>query len=953
MTEKVEEVAVSDANKVTPAAQQVEAKVEKKDDHHDEEAHVEVTDALDEELEKLLKTDPSKGLTDAEVQERLTTFGRNEIPEKKTNPFLKFLSYFGGAIAFLLEVATLVSGILQNWIDFGILIFVLIANACIGFFEEAKAESALDALKGTLALKCRAWRNGKLVEVESVLLVPGDIIALRLGDIVPADCRLLGIGVTGEETEGKLQIDQSALTGESLPVQKGKGSIAYSSSVVKQGQMLGVVTKTGINTYIGRAANLISITTDAGHFQKVINAIGNFLIVITVVMVFIILMVELFHRHQPFKVALKAVLILTIAAIPIGLPTVMSVTMAVGAGQLAKKQVIVKRLTAIEELASVSTLCSDKTGTLTLNELTFDVPYLTNKGNTGANPAGTGDKYTEQDLLLTSFLASEPGAQDAIELAVRTASQERVDILREREVQDHHVPGYKVNGFIPFNPTSKYTEATVTNLTTGEKFRCIKGAPPVIVRMVGGHAEATDAVNDFARRGLRALGVAKTIDPEMTKFELIGMISLLDPPRPDSAATIRECHQLGVDVKMITGDQLIIAKEVAHRLGMNRTILDAGHLIDEDMDEEAITDRVIKADGFAHVIPEHKYKVVELMQNRGKLIGMTGDGVNDAPALKKANVGIAVEGCTDAARSASDIVLLAAGLSTIVDGIKTSRAIFQRMRSYALYRIASTIHFLLFFFITILVWDFSLPDRLILMIAVLNDAATLVISVDNARINKRPDKWRLGQLLSLSFILGILLMVISFGHFFVARHIVGKNYEDVDSGEGKEIIQTIMYLQISSCPHFVIFSTRLETWFFKNVPSWIFMAAIIGTQIIAMFMAIFGVHDLEAHAIGAGWGVGVMASSLVWFMVLDVVKVMTIRYWSFEFTAMVWPFGGRREELAKRQANRARLVKIHANFKKVRKVVLISQALVAWKAAVNDKKKPAITNATSETTIVA
>ncbi|RKO86101.1 E1-E2 ATPase-domain-containing protein, partial [Blyttiomyces helicus] len=571
--------------------------VEDKHKHDDgEPVHIEVTDELDEDLEKDIQTPPLEGLTDAQVEERLVKYGRNEIPEKKTNPLLKFLAYFGGAISILLEIACVVSIIVSDWADVGILAGVLVANACIGYHEEAKAESALDALKNTLALRCRVWRNSKLVEVESVLLVPGDIIALRLGDIVPADCRLLGIGVTGEETEGTLQIDQSALTGESLPVNKGKGATAYSSSIVKQGQMLGVVTKTGIHTYIGRAANLISITNDEGHFQKVINNIGNFLIIITITMVAILFFQQKFGKDKKFKDALKQVLILTVAAIPVGLPTVMSVTMAVGASQLAKKQVIVKRLTAIEELASVSILCSDKTGTLTLNELSFDTPYLANKGNTTNDMEGTGVPYTESDLLLTAFCASEPGAQDAIELAVRAAAQERVEILASRTEQDHNIPGYKVNGFIPFNPTSKYTEATVTNLTTGEKFRCIKGATQVIVRMVGGHADGTAAVLDFAHRGLRAIGVAKTVDAEMTKFELIGMISLLDPPRPDSGSTIRECNELGIGVKMITGDQQIIAKEVAQRLGMDRCILDAHALIDSSMDVEYLTDRVLKAD---------------------------------------------------------------------------------------------------------------------------------------------------------------------------------------------------------------------------------------------------------------------------------------------------------------------------------------------------------------------
>jgi len=925
---------------------------EKKQLEVKEAVHVEVTEELDPELEKLLQTEPLKGLTDAEVEERIAKFGKNEIPENKTNPLLKFLSYFLGAISYLLEAACLLSAIFADWIDFGILLFVLIANACIGYFEEARAESALDALKNTLALKSRCWRNGKLVEVESNLLVPGDVIALRLGDIIPADCRLLGIGVTGEITEGTLQIDQSALTGESLPVQKGKGSTAYSSSIVKQGQMLAVVTKTGIHTYIGRAANLIAVTTEEGHFQKIVNSIGNFLIIITCGMVFILFFFRVWgpgvdrtiNIGPRIKSALLDVLVLTVAAIPVGLPTVLSVTMAVGASQLAKKQVIVKRLTAIEELASVSILCSDKTGTLTLNELTFDTPYLAKKGNTTNDFEGTGESYTDQDLLLTSFFASEPGAQDAIELAIRTAGQERVEILRNRQDQDHNIPGYKVTNFIPFNPTSKFTEATVTDLTTGKRFRCIKGAPQVIVRMVGGHDEAVRAVNDFAVRGLRALGVARTIDEAMTKFEMVGMISLLDPPRPDSASTIRECNELGIGVKMITGDQQIIAKEVAHRLGMDRCILDAHKLIDESMDEASITERVEKADGFAQVIPEHKYKVVELLQKKGFLVGMTGDGVNDAPALKKANVGIAVHGCTDAARSAADIVLLASGLSTIVDGVKTSRAIFQRMRSYALYRIASTVHFLIFFFISITAFNFNLPTRLIILIAVLNDAATLVISVDNARISNRPDKWRLGQLMVLSSLLGFLLMIVSFAHFFIAwkvfnipKDILVTNDDGTTQWVTNGVLQTIMYLQISSCPHFVIFSTRVPTWFWTSMPSWTFIIAVGGTQVFAMFMSIYGVSVFEATPIGWGWGVGVLAVSTVIFMILDIVKVLVIQKWSFELTARLWPTPSRVAKLRERQATKIVKDRIHGNVKKAKKVLRIVAALVAWKKAVSKK----------------
>ncbi|KAJ9062758.1 hypothetical protein DSO57_1007417 [Entomophthora muscae] len=428
-----------------------------------EHKHQEVSDDISPELEALLHTDTTQGLTSAEHQERIQKFGRNELVEQKSNPLLKFLGYFTDPIAVLIIVAMIFSAVAQDWINFGIIFFLLLLNALIGFSMEAQAESALDALKNTLALKTKCWRDGELKEVDSVELVPGDVIVLRLGDIVPADCRLLGISVTGDESDADLQIDQSALTGESLPVNKNKGGTAYSSSIVKQGQMMAVVTKTGGTTFIGRAANLISITNEKGHFQKVIGQIGNFLVIVTAILVIVILVFLLVkHEGDDPILRIQQVVVLTVAAIPVGLPTVLSVTMAVGAKQLAAKQVIVKRLTAVEEMASVTILCSDKTGTLTLNQLTFDDPWLM-------------EGFSKEDILLYSFISSEPGANDPIEKAVRKAAQEGVPRLQN--LKGHNIPGYKVSSFVPFNPTSKRTQATVTNLETNETFLVSKVLP--------------------------------------------------------------------------------------------------------------------------------------------------------------------------------------------------------------------------------------------------------------------------------------------------------------------------------------------------------------------------------------------------------------------------------------------------------------------------------------------
>ncbi|KAJ1509210.1 hypothetical protein HMI54_002547 [Coelomomyces lativittatus] len=793
--------------------------------------------------------------------------------------------------------------------EFGILLGLLFLNAFIGYFEESKAENALEALKNNLATIAKVIRNSTLSEIPIRELVPGDVLVLRIGDIVPSDCRLLGIGTSGEVMEGDLMVDQAALTGESLPVNRNKGQVVYSTSIIKQGQMLAVVVKTGLNTFIGRAAHLISNTHEQGQFQKVIGTIGNYLIFISVFFVLLILVIRVGAQNKGWLITLREVTVLLIAAIPVGLPTVLSTTMALGAKQLAAKKTIVKRLPAIEEFASVRILCSDKTGTLTLNELTLDEPYLV-------------PGKTEPELVMNAFFASEPGANDAIESAVRQAAMKLVPELANA-ASNQGLPGYTIVKFIPFNPVTKYTEAHVFHQATNTTFRCMKGAPHVILEVCGGHPEAEEKVLEFASKGLRALGVARGQGNE--PMQLVGLISLLDPPRPDSAQTIQHCEAMGVNVKMITGDQVIIGKEVAKRLQMGRCILNAKALVDSKVSEEELIRRCEKSDGFGQVIPEHKYRVVELLQKKGYIVAMTGDGVNDAPALKKANVGIAVHPCTDAARSASDIVLMSAGLSTIVDGIKCSRAIFQRMRSYAVYRITSTLHFLIFFFLAIVIYDFELPHLLILFITVLNDLATMVIAVDNAMISPKPDKWRLGQLLTLCTILALFITLFSFGHFWVTTY-----YADFNADQ----VRTAMYLQISSCPHFVIFSTRVGTYFWKSPPSLLFFSAIMGTQLFAMIMSIVGWPAMGAEAIGVAWGFGIMGVSLLSTFFLDLVKVMVFRNWSFQLTAKLVPTPQRTKKLRMLQTQAIVLTRTRRRWKLIQKQMSFYAALVQFKKGI-------------------
>ncbi|KAF9982247.1 hypothetical protein BGZ75_006370 [Mortierella antarctica] len=872
------------------------------------------------ELDDIFLTNPHTGLTHEQAAARLKTFGPNELVEVKKSQILKFLSYFVGPIAFLIQLACIISAIVKDWFNFFIILGLLFLNAIIGYVEEARAESAVDALRQTLALKTRCWREGHLMELDTSCLVPGDVIVLRLGDIVPADAKLLGIDASGADTDGDLLVDQSALTGESLAVRKKKGDEVYSSTVVKQGQQRAIVAKTGIKTYIGMAAHLIATTQDEGHFQKIIGRIGNFLIFFTLVLVVLIIIIQFINfrddpvRGQVLKI-LGPVLILAVAAIPVGLPTVMAVTMAVGARGLAAKQVIVKRLAAVEEMSSLSILCSDKTGTLTLNELTFDEPYLC-------------EGYSATDLLLYSYLASEFGANDPIEVAVRQAAELQVPVLRNR-VATNKVPGYEISHFVPFNPSVKYTQATVRDLQQGTTFKVAKGAPQVIIKLVGGDdAAAVRAYVTMAKRGLRALGVARTVAGTDDQWTLVGLAAMLDPPRPDSAETIARCQRMGITVKMVTGDQQIIAKEVSRRLGLGRVILDASHLSDASISEEVASERFYKADGFAEVTPEHKFRIVDALQKRGLLVGMTGDGVNDAPALKKANVGIAVHGCTDAARSAADIVLLAPGLSTITEGILASRAIFQRMRSYALYRITSTVHFLMFFFVVVLVYDWTLPARLLILICILNDLATLVIAVDNAQISPLPDKWRVGQLIFLSCFLGVLLTGLSFGHFFYFRNTHGYlPYPEASGDSVDRRLDSIMYLHISSAPHFLIFSTRLTGYFWESVPSLMFTGVIVGTQVIALVMVIFG---WLTPAVPVGQALSVFAISFVSCVVLDFIKVQVFRLWTKGSDSLrCAPCGPRRKMLQKRRRDAAQQKRVWNNIQKTREIVLKTRVLLA------------------------
>lgn len=792
-----------------------------------------------EELQVRLESSPS-GLSQAEAEKRLKHYGPNEFQEKKVNQFLKFFSYFWGPIPWMIEIAVILSAVDRRWPDFCIILLLLILNAVIGFWEESKAENAIAALKAKLAIKARVKRDGKWIASPARELVPGDVIRLRMGDIVPADARLL----LGDPVE----VDQSTLTGESLPVSRQFGEAVFSGSIIRQGEIDAFVYATGSKTYFGKTAELVQEAHTISHYQRAVLKIGNYLIVLAVALVGVIITVALL-RGDRLLTTLQFALVLTVAAIPVAMPTVLSVTMAVGARLLARKEAIVSRLVSIEELAGVDILCADKTGTLTQNKLTLGDPFSV-------------DTVSPEQVILYAALASREENNDTIDMAVLSG-------LKTAEA----LHGYQVLHFQPFDPVHKRTEASIKS-DDGSLFKVTKGAPQVIMGLSANamkvKVSVEKAVQDFAARGFRSLGVARADGDGPWQF--LGVLPLFDPPREDAKATIETASHMGVKVKMVTGDQLAIAQETAKKLGMGTNILDASGLRDVKQQETAsVAQSIERADGFAQVFPEHKFHIVDVLQKGGHIVGMTGDGVNDAPALKKADCGVAVSGATDAARSAADIVLLKSGLSVIIDAIKESRKIFQRMNSYAIYRIAETLRVLFFMTLAILVFNFyPLTAVMIVILALLNDGAILSIAYDNVHYKDEPEAWNMRVVLGIATVLGLIGVVSTFGLFYLGERVFHLD---------REFIQTLMYLKLSVAGHTMIFLTRTRGPFWSIRPACILWIAVLGTQTLATLIAVYGFFMTP---ISWSWALFVWGYALAWFLLTDRLKLLVYRMYGNE-----------------------------------------------------------------------
>ncbi|KAL7416405.1 plasma membrane H+ ATPase [Mrakia frigida] len=832
---------------------------------------VDIEHVVMEEVMQLLQCDEG-GLTSEEAARRLEIFGPNKLTEKSENAFLQFLSFMWNPLSWVMEGAALVAIALSNgegrapdWQDFVGIVLLLFINSTIGFIEERNAGNAVKALMDSLAPKAKVKRDGAWKEIDSADLVPGDMISFKHGDVCPSDCRL---------TEAiEVSMDQAALTGESLPVNKKLGDEAFSGSTCKQGEAEGIVISTGANTFFGRAATLVGEDNDStGHLQRVLAKIGLFCMVSIGIFVLLEILILYADFRYSYRDGLDNILVLLIGGIPIAMPTVLSVTMAVGAQQLAKHKAIVTRITAIEELAGVTILCSDKTGTLTTNKLTIDMDEVKRYG-----------PFNAQEVMTLAAYASRTENMDAIDGCV----------VQCAGGPENARAGIQLLDFKPFNPVDKRTEATYVELSSGQVKRATKGMTGIIIEICTRNktAEMEDQlekdVEEFARRGLRALAVAfeevkgnsKEKNAEGTGFELIGLLAIFDPPRDDTKQTIDDAQALGVKVKMVTGDQLAIAKETGRRLGLGDHMYPAKILKDGPPaggKYASLDEMIMDADGFAGVFPEHKFEIVKRIQGLGHLCAMTGDGANDAPALSRANVGIAVEGATDAARGAADIVLTEPGLSTIVHAIRGSRVIFQRMRNYAIYACAVTIRIVVSFAILAFAWRFNFPPFMVLIIAILNDGTIMTLSLDRVLPSMTPDHWDLTEIFSYAIAYGlyltlstiVLYIVMHDTDFFEDRFGV-EAIKDVGDPKGHMVI----YLQVAIISQALIFVTRSHGWCFMERPSTALMLAFCLAQLVSSIIAGFGDWGFtNVHSISGGWIGIVWVWNIVWFFPMDLVK---------------------------------------------------------------------------------
>jgi plasma-membrane proton-efflux P-type ATPase len=783
---------------------------------------------------------PDTGLTNAEVDASRKEHGYNEVAVKKEHPVLNFLKKFWGISAWMLELIMVLSAVLKKFSDLAVVGALLVVNAVLSFMQEQRAAGVVEALRKRLQVSARVRREGKWQVIPARELVPGDIVRVRPGDIIPADVKLLTGGLTA---------DESALTGESKDVNKAPGAVLSSGSVVRRGEGNGVVILTGAKTYFGRTTELVQKARPKLHIEAVVSKVVRWLFVIVGALLSMVIVLSLI-RGVPLLEMVPLMLILLMSAVPVALPVMFTVTMAVGSKELAKRGVLVTRLSASEDAATMNVLCVDKTGTITMNQLAV----------TGVIPL---EHSTEADVLFAGALASQEANQDPIDLAFLTAAKERHIF--------ENLPKVTPVSFAPFDAKNRRTEAVVEQ--NGQRLRVMKGAMRTVAEACGLQSPAIEMlearVTASAAKGYRTLAVAR--GPETGTPALLGLVSLYDPPRPDAKQLISELEGLGVPVKMLTGDALPVALEIGKGVGLPniRRVADlkaAGALA-----SNKAVDLLAGADGFAEVFPEDKYIVVKHLQAAGHVTGMTGDGVNDAPALRQAEVGIAVSTATDVAKGAASVVLTEPGLTNIVALVEQGRTIYQRILTWIINKISRTILKAAFVAIAFMVTGkFVISAFAMLLLVFMTDFAKISLATDNVRPSKKPETWNIGGFITVSVVLGVAMVAETLLLLWA-----GWSYFDLATDNNA--LYTFSFLMLLYFAVFSVVSARERHWFWATMPSKTFLFALSVDALagsVLTFVGLPGLKPLPAWQMLAVFIYAVVAC----LGVNDAVKVAMIRW---------------------------------------------------------------------------
>jgi H+-transporting ATPase len=781
--------------------------------------------AVEEALRKLESS--IDGLTDGEARRRLRRYGLNEINEKKESRVLSLLKRFWGPIPLMLEIIVIISFWLSHLLDVYIVLALLLFNAVAGFREEDNAQRAVELLKKHLYVSSRVLRGEKWATLDAKYLVPGDIIRVRAGDIIPADSEVI------ESSE--FEIDQSTLTGESFPIRKHRDSLLYSGSIVKKGEATALVVTTGKDTYYGKTAKLVENAKPHTRLQTVILSLAKYLVAIDIVLIALITTYAIAIKID-FLSILPFDLVILIASVPVALPAAFTVAMAVGTKSISDKGVIVTKLSAIEEASTMNILCMDKTGTITENKLSVYKPV-------------TYHNVDYREVIRAAALASRREDKDPIDLAV-------ISSLRKFGIK---LPKFRVIRFLPFDPATKRSEAIVN--INGKEEEFYKGNPHTIMQLTKmknkDRAGVEKSITDLSRRGFRTIGVASKAGG---RKRFLGVIPIYDRPRAGINGLVKKIADLGVRVKILTGDNPEIATEVSREVGLGTDILNANSIRGEKTG--SIASIIEKADGIAEIYPEDKYAIVKALQSKDLTVGMTGDGVNDAPALKEADLGIAVSSATDVAKASSDIVLTSSGLGVIISAIKESRKIFERMVTYTIIKIVKIVQMVFFLSFGFLALGFLpiRPFQLILLIF-LNDIASITLATDNEQYSSRPDFWSVKSLIKMSVVLGIALLGVTTVLSLLGLYMFRLTEQQ---------FQTFLFLTSNVTILLSIFSIRERRSFWSSAPSKPLIAsALIGIS-IGVLMSTFGLFMTPISAIAA---LSILAVSFAFLFVLDGVKL--------------------------------------------------------------------------------